>query len=160
MIQIRLATASDHPELSRIFLSARRESFVWCDPLSFHLHDFAKQTTGEKIYLADGADFGALGFISIWEPDGFVHHLYVAPEWQGCGIGTLLLQSLHAWLPLPYRLKCLLANTVAYDFYLKRGWREIETGSDPLGDYALMELTEMVVRSCDSPVATAKRNPL
>ena len=141
MIQIRRATVSDRPELSRIFLSARREAFSWCDPQSFAPDDFVDQTIGEAIYLAHDADFRILGFISIWEQDRFVHHLYVAPEWQGRGVGTSLLQSLHSWLPLPYRLKCLMANSSAYSFYLKLGWTDIETGTDPLGAYALMELT-------------------
>ncbi|MBK1818378.1 GNAT family N-acetyltransferase [Luteolibacter yonseiensis] len=140
MIQIRRATASDHPELARIFLSVRRETFDWCDPSSFALEDFSIQTTGEVIYLAHDADERILGFISVWEADGFVHHLYVVKERQGEGIGTSLLRSLHPWLPLPYRLKCLTANSAARGFYSKHGWQDIATGSDPLGDYALMEL--------------------
>lgn len=144
MIQIRRATVSDHSDLSRIFLSARRQAFDWCDPLSFDPDDFDKQTAGEAVHLAHDPDSRILGFISIWEQDGFIHHLYVDPECQGKGTGTLLLHSLHSWLPLPYRLKCLTANSAARDFYLKHGWKDIGTGSDPLGDYALMELTEPV----------------
>lgn len=141
MIHIRRATVADCPDLSEIFLAARRQAFTWCDPASFHAGDFMDQTIGEAIYLAHDAESRTLGFISIWEQDRFVHHLYVAPEHQGRGVGTHLLHSLHTWLPFPYRLKCLLANTAARALYDKCGWREIEIGSDPLGDYVLMEIT-------------------
>jgi GNAT superfamily N-acetyltransferase len=143
MIQIRLATSLDIPDLARIFLSARRSAFHWCDPSVFKLDDFSDQTAGEVIYLAHDECSGILGFVSIWQEDAFVHHLFVAPEHQGKGIGTMLLQSLHSWLPLPYRLKCLCENSAAHGFYLKSGWKELGKGADPLGDYTVMELGEL-----------------
>ncbi|HIE89654.1 MAG: GNAT family N-acetyltransferase [bacterium] len=30
------------------------------------------------------------GFISIWSPEKFVHHLYVDPKYQGRGVATIL----------------------------------------------------------------------
>lgn len=142
MIHIRLATSLDSSDLSQIFLSARRKAFGWYDPSIFNLNDFSDHTAGEIIYLAHDESSKILGFVSIWQDDGFVHHLFVAPEYQGKGIGTSLLHSLHSWLPLPYQLKCLSANSAAHDFYLKLGWKDIGSGSDPLGDYILMELAE------------------
>ncbi|WP_158219693.1 hypothetical protein [Ideonella sp. A 288] len=41
-------------------------------------------------------------------------------------------------LPMPWRLKCLLANTWALRFYAKNGWRELERGEGPDGAFALL----------------------
>lgn len=123
---IRRATPADRPALAEIFLKARRAAFDWQDPASFALDDFDAQTEGEIILLAENTDGLPLGFVSVWEPDGFIHHLFVDPAHQGEGIGSLLLDDLHAWLLLPYRLKCLARNTRALAFYAKRGWRQVE----------------------------------
>lgn len=138
-IQIRRAAGTDWDALEDLFLHARRKAFHWCDPATFQLADFAIQTEGEVIHVATDTEGNLLGFISVWEPDRFVHHLYVMPDRKNAGIGTSLLDSLEDWLPLPYRLKCLEQNLPAISFYRKNGWRELESGTDPLGDYLLME---------------------
>ncbi|MES2706200.1 MAG: GNAT family N-acetyltransferase [Verrucomicrobiota bacterium] len=136
---VRPATPEDHPALAEIFLSSRRHAFPWCDPASFVLNDFAAQTEGEIIQLAEEEDGTPLGFISVWEPEAFIHHLFVDPRHLGRGIGGRLVDSLHAWLPLPWRLKCKTANLPALGFYLRRGWRELSRVEDVSGQYALME---------------------
>ncbi len=124
-ISVRRAETADHTSLARIFLEARKSAFTWQETAAFTLSDFKHQTQGEILILAEDEKGAALGFISIWEPESFVHHLFVDPPFQGRGIGTRLLESLHAWLPPPYRLKCLLANTQAHAFYIRKGCTEI-----------------------------------
>ncbi len=124
-ISVRRAEPKDHPSLARIFLEARKNAFTWQDAAAFTLADFVHQTRGEILILAEDENGTVLGFISVWEPDSFVHHLFVDPLFQGRGIGTRLLESLRVWLPPPHRLKCLLANTRAHSFYLRKGWTEI-----------------------------------
>lgn len=141
MIQLRPAKHTDLPELANLFLSARRQAFHWCDPEAFQPGDFATQTEGEIIHLAEDPEGRLLGFVSIWLPDSFVHHLYVAPEHQRRGVGTVLLESLPSWLPLPHTLKCLARNLPAIAFYQRHGWVEKDRGRDQLGDYLLMEYT-------------------
>ncbi|RYX86446.1 GNAT family N-acetyltransferase [bacterium] len=140
MIQIRPATDADIPTLAPLFLETRIKAFPWFPPESFHLDDFVRDTAGEDVYLAHDSNLCPLGFISVWTPDSFIHHLFVSPDEQGRGIGSLLLQSLDSWLPRPYRLKCLLANRPAKAFYVRHGWKVVSTGDDPQGQYALMEL--------------------
>ena len=85
-MQVRPAVPADHPALAEIFLQVRRESFTWNDPGSFRLEDFAVETEGEAIYLAQDAAGNIAGFISVWEPENFVHHLFVAEACRGwCG---------------------------------------------------------------------------
>lgn len=140
MIHIRLATPADHPALAEIFLASRRHAFPWENPQSFQLTDFAVQTEGEVIRLAEDDSTGqVLGFISVWTPERFIHHLFVDPARLGQGTGRLLLEDLSSWLPQPWQLKCKTANRPAYGFYLHLGWRELSRADDPTGEYALME---------------------
>jgi GNAT superfamily N-acetyltransferase len=137
-ISFRRAEPKDHPTLARIFLEARKSAFIWQDAATFMLSDFEHQTQGEILILAEEENGTVLGFISIWEQESFVHHLFVDPPFQGRGISTRLRESLRAWLPPPYRLKCLLANTPAHGFYLRRGWTE--TARAGVGTEAYAEL--------------------
>ncbi|WP_052031831.1 GNAT family N-acetyltransferase, partial [Novipirellula maiorica] len=78
---------------------------------------FATDSEGEVVHVAVDETTGVQGFISVWQPESFVHHLYVAPGFQQQGLGTMLLQSLDTWLPRPWRLKCTQANEAAFTFY-------------------------------------------
>jgi GNAT superfamily N-acetyltransferase len=134
-IHLRPASDTDSPALAELFLETRRETFGGGDPAQFQLTDFAEQTAGETIHLAADASGCLLGFISVWLPDQFVHHLFVSRCHQRQGVGTLLLRSLESWFPLPYRLKCLCTNASALAFYRNLGWQKESLGSDALGDY-------------------------
>ena len=140
MLEIRPATSDDGPHLSQLFLLVRRQTFPWCSPDSFRLDDFYLETEGETVFVAQEDGCLALGFVSVWTPDSFVHHLFVAPGQQGRGTGSALLDSLESWLPRPYRLKCLVANSAAFSFYLNRGWKELDRAGCGLDEYAFMEL--------------------
>lgn len=142
MFVIRPATPADLAALSEIFLATRRETFFWCDPETFRLEDFGPQTEGEIVHVAADEANRPLGFISIWLPENFIHHLYIDPGRQRMGIGTLLLDSLAGWLPWPHRLKCLVENHGALAFYRRHGWREQDRGIDAAGEYLVMEKEE------------------
>jgi GNAT superfamily N-acetyltransferase len=138
VIRIRRADEKDQAELARLFLRARTKAFGWQDASEFALSDFARETAGEIITLAEDEHGTLIGFISVWEEDRFVHHLFVDPQFAGKGVGSRLLDSLQAWLPPPYRLKCLLLNTAAHSFYRRRGWHE--TGRAGTGAAAYAEM--------------------
>ncbi|MGL4249905.1 MAG: GNAT family N-acetyltransferase [Aeromonas sp.] len=140
---IRPATHEDMPSLARLFLAARRETFYWVDPTLFELNDLTHQSEGEQIWVAEHGDT-LCGFISIWLPDSFVHHLYVAPEWQGRGLGRALLASGLAACPLPASLKVAERNTAAIAFYRRLGWQVAnEFGQCPLtGPWRRMVMSE------------------
>ncbi|GHY46459.1 acetyltransferase [Vibrio cholerae] len=84
------------------------------------------------------------GFISIWEPDNFIHHLYVATEYQGQGVGSMLLNG----AKMKYdnlSLKCMVQNQKALNFYLSQGFEIVSQGfeivsqvDDELGGYYYM----------------------
>lgn len=140
MITIRRSNDNDIPQLENLFLITRQQTFIGENPNKFKLEDFKKTTVGEVIFVAEDQDGKILGFISIWEQDKFIHHLFVAPDHQRKGIGGLLIRSLLPWLSLPYRLKCVAKNKEALAFYQKTGWIEVEWGTGEDGDYFLLEL--------------------
>jgi GNAT superfamily N-acetyltransferase len=78
------------------------------------------------------------GFISVEVSDAFIHHLFVAPAYQGMGVGGRLLASLEDWLEPPYRLKCLTKNKKALAFYKKNNWRLAGKGQSRNGAYAVL----------------------
>jgi ribosomal protein S18 acetylase RimI-like enzyme len=138
-ISIRRAEAKDSAALARIFVESRLEAFYWQNPARFRLEDFEKETAGEAVFVAEDGSGTILGFVSVWEPERFVHHLYIAPGQQRRGIGKRLLDSLSSWLPLPYQLKCKVKNEAACAFYRKNGWVETDRVPDEQGEYLVLE---------------------
>ncbi|MCW1884265.1 GNAT family N-acetyltransferase [Luteolibacter flavescens] len=136
---IRPALPADQTALADLYLSSRRAAFTWRDPADFLHEDFARDTEGELIQLAEAPDGTLLGFLSLWEPDNFIHHLFISPEHRRQGVGQALLTDLHQRIPGLFRLKCLIANIPAIAFYQKLGWVEIGNGTTDDGDYLLLE---------------------
>jgi GNAT superfamily N-acetyltransferase len=136
---IREATPADRDRLTEIFRVVRTMIFPTSPIRAESVDDFLRETTGELVLVASDSDGVIQGWISIWQPESFVHHLYVDPSIQGRGVGRSLLAALPRWVPPPYRLKCLRANIAAMDYYTRRGWIEIGSGASEEGGYALLE---------------------
>jgi len=137
-IGVRPATDADRPVLRALFLHARRVTFDWLPAEQFHPGDFDAQTRGERILVAEDEAGAVTGFVSVWEPDAFIHHLFVAPERQREGIGHALLCAA-GWPREPLRLKCLVRNERALAFYRAHGFAEAGRGSTDDGEYVLLE---------------------
>lgn len=130
---------SDRTALQELFLKVRKETFVWKDQTKFDLLDFDKETHGEYILTAFSENKPA-GFISVWMPNKFIHHLYIDREFQKQGIGKSLLEAIINEIGFPLRLKCLEKNTQAVAFYTKIGFTEKEKGGFGNDSYILFEL--------------------
>jgi len=98
--------------------------------------DFIAVTQGERILIARIGEEIA-GFAAVWAPDGFLHHLYIAPRFQRQGIGRQLLTACLERFGPPMSLKCLEANTAARRFYESNGWHAQDTAMGPDGPYVL-----------------------
>lgn len=138
-LTLRLAEESDRPALRALFLAVRRDTYVWQAPASFELADFDAQTAGERLVAAFDGGGRVAGFLSLWEPDSFIHHLYVDRPWQRRGVGRALLCALPGWPATRYRLKCLRLNAGALAFYRARGFAAIGSGVSEDGEYVLLE---------------------
>jgi GNAT superfamily N-acetyltransferase len=136
--EIRAAEGNDLEALAALYRRCRLVA-EWLPRSERSRVDFGRDTQGEKIFVSIAADGTLEGFVSVWEPQSFVHHLYVRPESRGQGIGGLLLEHLEGRLALPWRLKCVRANAAALAFYAKRGWREVGAGTGPQGPHVVLE---------------------
>ena len=143
MVVVEEAKNVNLPLLRTIFLKERQRTFTEQDTSEFKLEDFDKQTQGEYILSALIDDI-PVGFISIWMPNNFIHHLYVDNAYQGKNIGTQLLKAAIQKTAFPITLKCLVSNTKAIDFYLRKGFVEKSRGQSSNGTYILFELTKEI----------------
>ncbi len=133
MITIRAANRQDRARLAVIYFEVRKAAFTWAPPNLFKLEDFETDTVGETIFVANQGD-RIMGFVSLYEKDKFIHHLFVDPRYQKSGLGSLLLDRAVKALGLPVRLKCVLLNTQGCEFYQRRGWKIESTTNDGLVD--------------------------
>ncbi|WP_051320993.1 GNAT family N-acetyltransferase [Rhizobium mesoamericanum] len=135
---IRSPGQSDLQILADIYLTVRRETFVWVDPASFRHEDFKTHTHGEHLWLAEAPNGEIAGFMTLWPPDDFIHMLYVSKFWQGQGAGAALLAALPDWPHNKYRLKCLVKNSRAKAFYRSKGFVVTGSGTSAEGDFEEM----------------------
>lgn len=139
---IREATTEDLAQLRGIYYRARKLDFHWVDPSSIKISDFDQATEGEFI-LAAFINNQAAGFLSIWEPDNFIHNLFVDPNCRHIGIGRALIKEALSRCKGPMTLKCVKENRNALSFYSSMGWQIVkeETGSE-IPYYLLSSKTE------------------
>jgi ribosomal protein S18 acetylase RimI-like enzyme len=140
-VQITKFVEADRRELTAIYQTVRQDTFTWVDKNLFELSSFDKDTQGELIWVAKiGSEI--VGFISVWNEDNFIHHLYIKRHYQRCGIGTMLLKKVTDENDTAATLKCLKDNKAGVDFYLKNGWEVKSEGLSDEGPYLLLEDTK------------------
>ena len=138
MVRVRPFDESDRAALEALYRDCRLEA-SWLSTAAKAQSNFARDTEGESLFVAVSASDQPEGFISVWEPDSFIHHLYVRSSTRGRGVGGMLLDYLNGRIPKPWRLKCLRANAHACAFYLNRGWKEVSSGEGDDGPYVVLE---------------------
>ncbi|EQB8945037.1 GNAT family N-acetyltransferase, partial [Vibrio parahaemolyticus] len=128
--------AHHYEATARIYVESRVATFSFMDTLAYSLSDFAKDTDGEEIWLAVEQGI-VVGFISIWKPENFIHHLFVSPKNLKRGIGLKLLSHAKE-LSNSLSLKSLVQNRNATDFYIYQGFIIQETVDKGQESYHLM----------------------
>ena len=135
--KISSATGSDIEELRQLFLSVRQATFAWLDTSAYRLTDFDEQTKDEWMLVAR-CDNSIAGFISVWEAEAFLHHLYVHKDHQGMGVGTALLNAVKERFAAGITLKCLVKNTAALAFYKRNCFKETTIGTANNGEFIVL----------------------
>ena len=110
---------------------------VFVNTFSDHVPVFEEVTDGETIYVALLND-SIVGFASIWEPDHFIHFLFVSPAFQRKKVGSALVDRLAEIYDGPLTLKCLIKNESGMAFYRSTGWKQTGDGISEDGAYALL----------------------
>jgi ribosomal protein S18 acetylase RimI-like enzyme len=108
-ILVREFEEADRDALRLLYIASRNAAFTWSAVELHQALDFDAHTEGEKILVAvTGAEI--LGFASIWEPDSFLHNLFVHPSATRQGVGQALLASCAKYFSNTPTLKCLKAT--------------------------------------------------
>jgi GNAT superfamily N-acetyltransferase len=137
-IEITTLKPHDLPALREIYLKVRQAAFTWFDTSHYQLSAFDTDTIGEYVLVAR-IDEIVIGFISAYEPDNFIHHLYVSNEYHNQGIGTMLLNVMLENLKSPVRLKCLQKNKAGLAFYKRNGFKQKGKGVALEGVFMVFE---------------------
>ncbi len=118
----------------------RKTNFVWLGKEARVTASFDADIEGELLLVA-WLNERIVGFISIWLPDNFIHHLYVDNAYQRKGIGKQLLDKTISIIGLPATLKCMKDNPGALRFYTRNGWTAKEEGITDEGAFVLFQLS-------------------
>lgn len=140
-LDIRQSGTNEINDLLEIFNSSRLAIGCYSDK-GIKLDEFSSIISGEDIHVAVDGEGIILGFIGVWVPDQFIHHLYVSPDQQRKGIAKLLLIECIEIYQLPLTLKCDNRNTDAIRFYENCGFLPVSEG---IGDYG--PWTEYVLKN-------------
>lgn len=132
---------SDRKALRAVYLETRSQVFTWINAASLRADDFDRDTEGETIWVG-ACDGRPVAFASIWEPENFIHNLFVHPRAAGQGLGSALLRECLDHLGRPAALKCVAENFAAAGFYQAQGWKCVEEGIGPHGVYLLMHFDD------------------
>ena len=122
--KIRRAVVADAESIAAIFLSSRRAAMPYLPVLysDFEVLHWIKDILlpNSRVIVATSDDHRVGGFASV--QDDVFEHLYVSPEMQGQGLGTLLLAAAQKESPQGLRLHVFQRNLSARRFYERRGF--------------------------------------
>lgn len=140
-IHIRAFQESDRAALRELYTASRRGALPWRRSRALQLEDFDRDTARERIFVAE-INGTPVGFASIWEPDNFLHNLFVHPSFQRRGVGKALIDHCMGHFTGFPTLKCVKANVEAVAFYHRLGWQAVGDGDSADGPYFLMAIAE------------------
>lgn len=135
-IVVRKMEQDENAVVQNLFETVHRAIFSDTVPI------FVKATEGEQLYVAL-LNGWVVGMVSVWEPDSFIHYLFVDQTARHKKVGSVLVSKLAEIYDHPLRLKCLVKNVDGMAFYRATGWQEVETGFSEDGAYVLLSYNTM-----------------
>jgi GNAT superfamily N-acetyltransferase len=124
-VLVRPARASDLPELWRVRYAVTENTLTPGRISDATLRASLEETGRGWVAEVDGV---VQGFAIALHDSGQVWALFVAPEAQGCGLGSRLHDTMLQWMHEQGHTRLWLttgAHTRARDFYAHRGWKAI-----------------------------------
>ncbi|HET8599695.1 MAG TPA: GNAT family N-acetyltransferase [Segeticoccus sp.] len=125
---VRPATPDDAVELAELYLATRRAAEPGMPP-QVHTADevraYHRRVVAEdEVWVAAGSDGSLLGYLVLQQ--AWLHSLYVGPDHQGTGIGSVLLDLAKQHRPEGFSLWVFASNAPARGFYRRHGLVELE----------------------------------
>lgn len=117
----------DLAEAASLYHRVATATLHWMPPNSFTPDVFLEQARHETVWLA-WEEGRIVGLAALYEPDSFLHSLYIADNRQSRGVGLALLNTVAAAARGPLSLKVEEQNIRARRFYAREGFFERESG--------------------------------
>ncbi len=137
-LKIREMENADLTALRALYNEVRTKEFDWEKEEQISERDFDRDTDGERVLVLEQSG-EVLGFVGIYEPENFIHHLYVSQNARGAGVGRQLIQAALATSHDAFTLKCVAENKNALLFYEKLGFKKVSEGISEDGRYFVLE---------------------
>ena len=126
-LTIRRVRPDELAECARLYVRVLTDTFTWIPPERHREADFLRAAAEEEVFVAlEGGRI--VGLAALYAPQNFLHSLYVAQ--RGRGVGKALLDHVAETVDGPISLKCQAANRRAQAFYVREGFRCVDTGED------------------------------
>lgn len=134
LLRIRPGEPDDLPAIAEVYLAARQAAFPAIPAGAHPPDDVRRHVTGwdlteREVWVAE-TEAALVGFAAL--TGDWLDHLYIAPQGQGRGVGSALLDLVKTRRPAGFSLWVFLTNQRARDFYHQAGLREVlrTDGSD------------------------------
>jgi GNAT superfamily N-acetyltransferase len=137
---IRAARPDEYDEIARVWM----ESWVSAgleDASNFLLANLRARVPREvekgwSLYVADdGGRIAAM--LALHLPDRYLDQLFVAPDYQGKGLGRQLLAFTHEQLPDEIWLRCVRENDKAWRWYEREGFAFEKEAVEPMTGFTM-----------------------
>jgi GNAT superfamily N-acetyltransferase len=139
-IEIRPARIDEHDEIARVWMESWA-SVGLEDCSNFLLAKLRARIRleieqGWRLFVAD--DRAAIAaMLALHLPKMYLDQLFVAPEYQGRGVGRKLLAFTREHLPNEIYLRCVRENEKAWRWYEREGFAFEQEQADPITGFVM-----------------------
>jgi ribosomal protein S18 acetylase RimI-like enzyme len=140
MPEIRLARADEYDEVARVWMESWASTGL--DESSNYLLANLRARlrreieNGWMLFVADdGGRIAAM--LALHLPDRYLDQLFVAPDYQGAGLGRRLLGFTRQHLPDEIRLRCVRENDRAWRWYEREGFLLEKEEVEPMTGFTM-----------------------
>jgi ribosomal protein S18 acetylase RimI-like enzyme len=137
---IRPARVDEYDEVARVWMNSWASTGIEAASAALlkklRARVPAEVAKGWRLYVAD--DGGKLAaMLALHLPDNYLDQLFVAPEYQGRGVGRMLLAFTRAHLPDEIWLRCVRENEKAWRWYEREGFVFEKESVEPVSGFTM-----------------------
>lgn len=129
---IRDYKTTDGQACMSIFMACLRK-FPWRGAPRPYVARLIRALPGSRIWVAEEANAGIVGFLTLQPGEAYIDHLFVHEDWRFCGVGRGLLDVARAEAGRPLTLDVDTQNFGARKAYEALGWKIVASAGDSGG---------------------------